>query len=302
MRNQTAELMGFVAHYPHIPKAVDTLLRHLSPRKYGPSAYRNLVSQGTFVQKFDVIATYGDIQVTAPYAGKIEMLGLETPGVYEWPDLRSDDENVEFESDESYRFNLNYKALFFPDETDNRKAYAFGIRPEQVSSEEYLPLDVHLAYDKGQVWRNMKWRRGRTFYTIIDLVVCGSLKLPKPLRNNEEYRGELNRYWSLINNARATAHLLRSRESSLTDQHLDADQTVGQPFEPQHAQTKVEDETYFVRSGTDAQKAAMKLMNIEPPFTRPELVECYEQKRVGLAASELRSVKEAFKVLLPLAV
>lgn len=199
-----ADLSDCVLYYPHVPKAVDRLLRALEPTRYNSSPYVNIAKVGQGVQRGDVIAQYGDIKITAPYSGRIELIGNADPGKHEWPEPQPFDSH-----------SINSGRLLFPESIDPTECHAFALRPlrdpEYVGeSGNYNWFSVRNAFDHGNVWRDMKKKRGNTFYTIIDLTVCdlkypgNGIALPQELRDDTGYRDRLMEYWVLINNASAS--------------------------------------------------------------------------------------------------
>lgn len=192
-----------LVHYPHVPKAVNRFLQESDPGTYHDAAYTVLNRAGALVRVGDVIAKYGAFSITAPVEGRLEFVSTARPGLHEWPD--------------SSTTRPNYGALVF-DATAHTEAHSFSIRPvlpEDPSARwawkksEYPYFAVRPAFDRGDVWLDMKRGKGRSFYTVIDLLVydlksAGSgIALPPTLAGNQEYRQQLRRYWDLINHAAA---------------------------------------------------------------------------------------------------
>ena len=228
------DLTDWVVYYPHIPKAVHRLLKARDPNRYHDNAYTIVATKGSGVQKGQVIARYGDFQVTAPFDGRLEMLGDARPGLHEWPDLQ-EYRHIDGTEEEQKIANLNSYALVFPSSIPEKEAYAFALRPIRnqvgLTESKFNSFTVRPAFDHGQVYLGMKrpedidkininlgrswklwtkqWKQPYAFYSIIDMAVynlkdeeCGT-PVPENLRTDSVYRKELIRYWDLINNAHA---------------------------------------------------------------------------------------------------
>jgi len=206
-----------IVFYPHIPRAIDVLLKAMEPEKY--SRCVPLVSVGAVVAEGEAIARYGDITITAPFDGRIEFLGATNPGLHEWPDIDHWPIWVEGSETQHRIANLNVGALVFPDGVADSEAYLFALRPVPPSTSlaagwrwregHYPSFGVRYAFDHGNVWLNMDRKEGHTFYTIIDLAVFeiespgSGMPLPEHLRRDKQYSGTLARYWPLIHTATA---------------------------------------------------------------------------------------------------
>jgi hypothetical protein len=172
--------------YPQIPKTIDRYLKSTNPSKYSDRNFIHRVQEGAFVDNEEIIANYGDITITSPFAGKITWLGAQSPGRYDW--------EVE-----------DYK-IECPESGEKRFFYSFAVIPVKEQEHNAKSVGVRYAFNNGNVWLDMKKQKGDSFYTIIDLLVYelkqpgNGIKLPSNLANDEEYKKKLMKYWSLINN------------------------------------------------------------------------------------------------------
>lgn len=213
------DLAGCVLYYPHIPKTVDRLLRAREPHKYHDGAFRFLVHLREGVEKGDAIAEYGDFKLTAPFAGRIEFLGDLTPGVYDWPQVldwraRAPEPPEESSSDRELR-EANLNSITFPDDAQPTSAFAFALRPladPKLAGRigYYRYCRVRAAFDHGDVWLDMKRKRGYTLYSVIDMAVFNikspgsGIPIPDSLVNEKDFSDKLLAYWDMINSANAT--------------------------------------------------------------------------------------------------
>lgn len=211
------DLAECVLYYPHIPNTVDRFLQGREPQKYHEGAFSFLVRERDGVEEGGVIATYGDFKLTAPFPGRVEFLGSQTPGKCDWPrlmDYASTAPPNESPADCELR-EANYGSIAFPNDTQPDKAFAFALRPladpKLVGKIGYYGCSkVRTAFDRGNVWTNMKKKRGYTLYSVIDMAVCNikspgsGIPIPDSLVNEEDFSDKLLPYWDMINSANAT--------------------------------------------------------------------------------------------------
>jgi hypothetical protein len=185
-RNWTEDDLGKTeVFYPHIPKTIDRYLKSTNPVKYSDRNYVHRVQEGAFVDSEQIIANYGDITITSPFAGKITWLGAQSPGRYDW-------------------VNEDYK-IECPENGEKRFFYSFAVIPVKEQEHNANHVGVRYAFNNGKVWLDMKKQKGDSFYAIIDKLVYelkepgNGIKLPSNLANDDGYKKELMNYWSLIN-------------------------------------------------------------------------------------------------------
>ena len=196
-----------ILYFPHIPKTIRILLESLESKTYNYETLKFLAKEGDFVLKRDVIARYGKIELTAPFDGKIISLGSQETGRYDWPDLEKTSDII----------------MHSPNQ-DIRLFYAFAISP---SKDVYLQgsnktFGVRYSFNHGEVWLDMKRSTGYTFYTYIDLAVYdlkspgSGIELPDTLKDDEDFKKQLMKYWPLINNGDAfnPKHVSKTTETN----------------------------------------------------------------------------------------
>lgn len=149
-----ADLADFLIFYPHIPKAVETLLRHIEPENFTEQSYTNRVKVGEWVTAGTVVASYGGVEISCPVDGRIEMIGHESPGLHEWPDRKPNPEIDPGEDPEGFlREHLNSGSLVFPETVPVREAYSFSVRP--ICAPATYPTSVYI----GLSWSVMLLKR-----------------------------------------------------------------------------------------------------------------------------------------------
>jgi len=217
IRNEDSDLASFIIYYPHIPKAVVTLLQALYPSKYNSARVAPNVKKGERVKQWQTIARYEDIELTAPYTGRIEMLGNSQAGRYEWPETKG--EHTKY---------LDYDSMDLSKEGD---LFSFALRPIRKDSQanikdhdelgwsRYYP--VVRAFDRNDVGprkRFMGFGMGvPTFHDLLDDAVAnlkgygGRIKVPSSLNGNKDFTQQLRRYWELINSAGARVVSLKAK-------------------------------------------------------------------------------------------
>ena len=209
------DLVDFALYYPHIPKTVDRLLRARQPTKYFDGAFVYLVQKNEVVAQGDVIATYGDFKLTAPFPGRVEFLGNPTPGVYDWQGLAQPPSNeLEGEIPDSKDLpQAGMGWIVFSEHVNSLDPYAFALRPLRDGKiygrfGNYLFARVRYAFDNGNVW--IPGGKEYSLYSVIDMAVLNfrhpgsGLPLPESLKTDPHFPQQLIPYWDFINNATAT--------------------------------------------------------------------------------------------------
>jgi len=186
-----------IIYYPHIPYTIDELLKSQRKRNLlkKEAVYINLKKIGDWVFQGDVIAKYGDIEITAISDGKIVFISSAQPGKHEWPE-RPDN------------------TIVYPKEINKEDCYCVGIRtldeyPFNGTYNEMAPsLQVRYLYNHGKAIFDNKGLD--TFYAIADNAHVGesAIYIPKHLKNSKE----LKKYWRLINAGRAYIEKIDSKE------------------------------------------------------------------------------------------
>ncbi len=197
---------SYILLYPHIPKTVHQILAAIRPRVFDAASLHAQVRVGDVVRKGDVVATYGDMLLTSPHDGRVEMLGDLTPGIHEWPGIGLDysDETTGKQGSPD-RIPIGQLPL---DVTHMRtEVYSFGLRPFK-SKLDRCPI-VRWCFDHGSPWLDRKRKRGWAMYSVIDLAAFAckggpnKLNIPRRFLEDSSFTHRARQYWTLINNAEA---------------------------------------------------------------------------------------------------
>lgn len=214
--NKEEDLADIIIYYPHIPKTIVTLLKALYPDKYDSADFAPLVQKYAWVEKGQTVAIYGEIEMTAPFSGRIEMLGSHHAGRFEWPETEGTTimKFLNHDNDGSAKEEYHYSFALRPLLTD----------PDYIRTRTpYNDYHVARAFDNAELnsKRFMGFIYGQPpFYTLIDnATACvkglsSRIQVPISLRKDDEFRKQLIRYWDLINFAVArVVHVHESQDA-----------------------------------------------------------------------------------------
>jgi len=91
------------------------------------------MKKGARVKQWQTIAHYEDIEITVPVSGRIEMIGKDRPGLFEWPEYEKD---------------YPHQLLFDKDNAaDESTIYSFAVRPLHLTPDDhYVKPMIELCF------------------------------------------------------------------------------------------------------------------------------------------------------------
>ncbi len=198
-RIRKAPLSNVLVYFPQIPKSVERLLQ-ANGRGTG---YIQMVTEGDYVKKGQIIGNFGDTDITAPVDGRIEMLGYPSACDYEWNYGSYIRDYIQIEKKSATAAlasrSDNPEMLVFgkPDISDPKAKYSFGIRPlADVDDKDFLRL--RYAFDNGKGIDD----KGKSLYKLVYSYWSGK-QFPPSLQNDEKLKAEIiYGFWPMIDSGK----------------------------------------------------------------------------------------------------